>query len=206
MESPGFDSKEIIEVQLRTPEGTKVVPVRFPTDEEWIERQRRRKALVKQLGRGASETTFPNGEEVDADLVARIRTDPAPEIDVFEAARVLEQISQVEVDDVVPEGDAFRVTLRVPGVITSHLMRTPSQKDVIEYRRGFARVIELQYGRQEVRINIAPAGPLYKKLLVSNEGYASEVPIIHQTVAVKAAIDALENAFAEDRDANFRKG
>jgi hypothetical protein len=29
------------------------------------------------------------------------------------------------------------------------------------------------------------------------------VPIVHQAVAVKAAIDALDAEFAEDRDANF---
>jgi hypothetical protein len=29
------------------------------------------------------------------------------------------------------------------------------------------------------------------------------VPIIHQAVAVKAAIDAMDTAFAEDRDASF---
>jgi len=44
----------------------KTVRVRFPSDEEWIERQRRRKAIIKQLGRGMSETTVANGEDVDA--------------------------------------------------------------------------------------------------------------------------------------------
>ena len=34
-------------------------------------------------------------------------------------------------------------------------------------------------------------------------GYAGDVPIIRQTVAVKAAIDAMDTAFAEDRDASF---
>jgi hypothetical protein len=29
------------------------------------------------------------------------------------------------------------------------------------------------------------------------------VPIIHQAVAVKAAIDAMDTAFAEDREASF---
>ena len=50
-----------------------------------IGRQRRRKVLVKQLGRGISETTVANGEDVDAALVALIQEKPrdgdAPEID-----------------------------------------------------------------------------------------------------------------------------
>jgi hypothetical protein len=52
-------------------------------------------------------------------------------------------------------------------------------------------------------INVRAAGDLYKKLLEATEGYVGEVPIIHQAVAVKAAIDALDGAFQEDRDANF---
>ena len=52
-------------------------------------------------------------------------------------------------------------------------------------------------------INIASAAALYKKLVTSAEGYVGEAPIIHQAVALKAAIDAMDTAFAEDRDANF---
>jgi hypothetical protein len=48
----------------------------------------------------------------------------------------------------------------------------------------------------------ASAGALYKKLLVSTEGYAGEAPIIHQAVAVKAAIDALEAGFEGSADPN----
>lgn len=198
-----FDATRPITINLRTPEGLKVVRVRFPSDDEWIERQRRRKAFIKQLGRGVSETTVANGEDVDAALVAKIRTEETPEIDPFEAMKVIEQLAQADVDDVAPEGDSFRITLRVLGATTAHVLKMPSQKDVVDHRRAFARILDLPYGRQELRINIAPVEDLYKKLLVSTEGYAGEVPIVHQAVAVKAAIDALETAFAEDRDATF---
>jgi len=78
----------------------------------------------------------------------------------------------------------------------------PSAKDIFEYRRGFARVLDLPYNRQELIINLAPAAALFNKLLESSEDYAGEVPIIHQAVAVKAAIDALDGAFEEQRDPN----
>jgi len=42
-----------------------------------------------------------------------------------------------------------------------------------------------------------------QKLITSTEGYVGEVPIIHQAVGVKAAIDAMDTACAEDRDASF---
>jgi hypothetical protein len=73
----------------------------------------------------------------------------------------------------------------------------PSAKDVFEYRRGFARVLDLPYNRQELTINLGAAGALYKKLITATEGYAGEAPIIHQAVAVKAAIDALDASFQE---------
>ena len=198
-----FDATRPIAINLRTPGGVKTVRVRFPSDDEWIERQRRRKVVIKQLGRGISETIVGNGEEVDAALITKVRSDPAPEIDAFEAAKVIEQLSTAEVDDVVAEGDSFRVTTRVLGGTTVHILKMPSAKDVFDYRRGFARVLDLPFGKQELTIIITPAGALYKKLVISSVGYAGDVPIIHQAIAVKAAIDAMDNAFAEDRDANF---
>ena len=39
---------------------------------------------------------------------------------------------------------------------------------------------------------------LYKKLTDATEGYVGDVPVIHQAVAVKAAIDALDASFQED--------
>ncbi len=199
-----FDAARPVALNLRTPTGVKPVRVRFPTDEEWIERQRRRKVIVKQLGRGISETTIPNSEDADAALLAKIRVlEPdAAEVDAFEASRVIEQLGQADVDDVVQIGDGFEVTLRVLGGTVTHSLRMPSAKDVFEYRRGFARVLDLPYNRQELIINLAPAGALYKRLVQGAEGYAGEVPIIHQAVAVKAAIDALDASFQETADPN----
>jgi hypothetical protein len=163
-ESIVLDASRPIAINLRTPEGVKTIRVRFPSDDEWIGRQRRRKVLVKQLGRGISETTVADGEDVDAALVAKLREGEDPEIDAFEAMKVIEQLSLAEVDDVVPDGDSFKVTLRVLGATTVHLPKMPSAKDVFEYRRGFARLLELPFGRQEVTINIGSAAALYKKL------------------------------------------
>ena len=199
-----FDPKQPITIHLRTPEGAKTVRVRFPSDDEWIERQKKRKVIVKQLGRGVSETTIPDSAEADAALLAKIRVpeENAPEVDVFEASRIIEQLSQADVDDVVQEGDGFRVTMRVLGGTVTNLLKMPSAKDVFEYRRGFARVLDLPYNRQELIINLAPAAALYDKLVRVTDGYTGEPPIIHQAVAVKAAIDALDAAFLESGDPN----
>jgi hypothetical protein len=197
-----FDAARPITLKLRTPEGVKTIGVRFPTDEEWIERQRRRKVLIKQLGRGVSETVVSGGEDADAALLAKIRQGEGPDVDPFEASRVIEQLGQSDVDDVSQEGDAFRVTLRVIGGTVEHVLRMPSAKDVFDYRRAFARVLDLPYNRQELTVNLAAGGALYKKLVTANDGYAAEPPIIHQAVAVRATIDALEASFQEAGDPN----
>ena len=200
---PVFDASRQVEIKLQSAEGSKTVTVRFPTDEEWIDRQRRRKIIIKQLGRGISETVIPSSEDADAELLAKLRVEDGPDVDAFEASRILEQLGQADVDDVVPEAGAFRVLVRVPGGITAHVLRMPSAKDVIEYRRAFARILDLPFNKQELTVNLSAAGALYGKLCQQSEGYAGAVPIIHQAVAVKAAIDALEAGFEVDRPANF---
>jgi len=201
--TPVFDAARPVAINLRGPGGVKTVRVRFPTDDEWIERQRRRKVIVKSLGRGVSETVIPNGEDIDAALLAKIRTEEEPEVDPFEAQKIIEQLATCDVDDVVLASDSFRVALRVLGGTVTHLLTMPSAKDVNAYRRGFARVLDLPFNRQELTINIRAAADLWKKLVEATEGYAGEPPIIHQAVAVKAAIDALDASFQEDREANF---
>ncbi len=198
-----FDATRPVAVQLRGPDGVKTIRVRFPSDDEWVERQRRRKVIVKNLGRGVSETMIPNGEDIDAALLSKIRSEDEPEVDAFEAQKVIEQLATCDVDDVVLVGDSFRVVLRVLGGTVTHLLKMPSAKDVNAYRRGFARVLDLPFSRQELTINVRAAADLWKKLIDAAEGYAGDVPITHQTVAVKAAIDALDASFQEDRDANF---
>jgi hypothetical protein len=67
-------------------------------------------------------------------------------------------------------------------------------------------VLNLPFGRQEMTVNIAAVAAFYKRVAVSTEGYAGDppvIPVIHQAVAVRAAIDALDMVFAEDRDATF---
>lgn len=200
-----FDAERIVALKLNTPGGVKTVRVRFPTDEEWTQRQRRRKVIIKNLGRGMSETTAPNGEDVDAALLAKIRAEEESpvEVDPFEAGRMIEQLSIAEIDDVVPVGGSFRVTLRVLGGTVTHLLKMPTAKQATEYKRGFARLIDLPFGKQELTINLGAAAALYRSLCETAEGYLGPVPIIHQAAAVRAAVEALDAAFEEDVEANF---
>ena len=74
-----------------------------------------------------------------------------------------------------------------------------------EYASSFSNTARDQVSAwtDRLTINIGSAAALYKKLITTTEGYVDDVPIIQQAVAVKAAIDAMDTAFAEDRDASF---
>jgi hypothetical protein len=201
-----FNSERPIALRLRRGAQLITVKVRFPKDEEWLARQRNRKVVVKQLGRGMSETTIPGGEDIDAGLLAEIRTDSGePEVDAYEARALVEQLAVAEVEDVVVAGGVFEVTMRVLGAVTKHLVKMPSAKDVSDYRRGFARVLDLPFGKQQLTLNLGVAGDLYDRLTERREGYAdgSVVPVIHKSVVAKAAIDALDTAFQDETGANF---
>ena len=105
----------------------------------------------------------------------------------------------------------FRTATRSRSPFGSRRDHVPPAEDAIgqgrvrvpaHLKQCIARLLRL-FGRQEVTINIASAAAHYKKLVTSTEGYVGEAPIIHQAVALKAAIDAMDTALAEDRDASF---
>ena len=203
--APAFDAKREIDVKLQLPDGTvKPVAIRHPTDEEWMDRQRRRKIIVKSLGRGMSETVPPDTPEEDADLLRKLLVEQGPEVDGYEATRILDQLADCDVDDVQAEGGSFRVTTRVVGGKTRHLLRMPTAKEILRYRRGFVRMLDLPYNRQSMTVNMAAAADLYCQLRQQVEGYAGDaVPIPHQVVVVKAVVDAVEAACGVAGSENF---
>ena len=191
---PVFDAGRPIRIRLNAGADKKEIALRFPTDEEWVEWRRKRKVIIKQLGRGKSETMVPASEDVDADLVEKLRNaGDGPQVDVYEAAMLVDQLSKAEVDDVLEFPGGLHVELRVPGGITRHDIQMLSAKDLLQYRKAFARVLDLPYNKQELTINLPAAGELYQKLNGKSDDYAGAPPIIHQAAVIKAAVDAIES-------------
>ncbi len=199
-----FDAALPIRIRLSAGAEKKEVVVRFPTDEEWVEWRLRRKVIIKQLGRGQSETTTPNSEEADADLVEKLRsretelvgqsqTVAGPELDKYEAAMVVDQLQRAEVDDVFEFPGGLHVALRVPGGTVHHDIQMLSAKDLLQYRRAFARVLDLPYNKPQLTINLPAAGELYDRLGGKSDDYAGAVPISHKASIVRAAVDAIES-------------
>jgi hypothetical protein len=204
-----FDAKQEIDIRLLPlPDGTsRSVRLRFPTDQEWIDRYQKRKPVIRQLGRGQSETTLPSGDIVDAELLASICLDGTV-VDDFEANQVIERLAEAEVADAEQEGAHWRITLRVPGGDVQHVMACPTIKDIVEYRRKFARLIDLPHGKQQLTVNLIPAGELHARLVQSVSGYSDPgaIPIVHRAAAVRAVIDEVELYLRGSDPGNSQRG
>jgi hypothetical protein len=198
-----FDVNREITIKLTSPDGDKAIGLKFPSDSQWIDRQLRRKIVSKLLGRGKSQTLPTDSSENDGELLANIRTDGGnPEVDGFESGQILDRLSRCELDEVIREGNSYRVTTRVPGGITTHVYKIPSAKEQIQYRRGYASSVDGR-GRQEVTVNLQAAADLDKKIRIGTEGYAGGiVPIVHQATAINALMEIIDSRESEDSE-NF---
>jgi len=189
-----FDTKREIEISVLHPAGKKTCRVRWPSDEEWIEHSARRRVVVSQLSREESVTDIIDGERAAAELLSKIRLDKdGSELDEYEASYVIERLSRAQVDDCARADGGVGVTLKVPGVVTKHVLRVPSLAEVVNYRRGFSRLVENRRGKQLLKINLRTAGEFYDKLVQSKDGYASEVPVIHKAAVVTELLVCLES-------------
>lgn len=193
-----FDTTKTIEFEIPTPEGPKIAKLRFPTDDEWADRSRRKKVMQRNLGRGQTQIEPIDYSSVDFDLFRAVRQDGSADLDAYEAQMMFERISYAEVIDLERQGGQYRITLATAAGDTTHVVKVPSAREIMEYRRNFARVVDKPYGRQEIVINLPASGACYNSLAVSTEGYASSVPLPHKSAIVRAAIDAVESATGED--------
>lgn len=200
-----FNNKAIIEFEIPTPEGAKLAKLRWPTDAEWSARSHKRKVIQKNIGRGQTQIEQQDYSAVDLELFNAVKTEDSAELDAFEAQMLLERISYAEVIDLERQGNQYVITLATAAGDTKHTLRVPSAREIMEHRRGFARVVDLPYGRQQIIINLPVAGETYDKLKVSTEEYKDDaVPVVHKSAVARAALDAVESATGDDGRVNFR--
>ena len=187
---PIFDASRPIGIKVRTPKGIEQIMVRFPTDEEWTERQSKRQIITRSLGDRSSETTVADTEEIDGELLKRIRLgDDGIEVDNYEASSVFDRLQRAEVVEALREAGQFKITLRVlGGILTTHTQRMPTAKEEFAYKKRITQSID-SGSRNKTTINLAVAGDTYQKLSASKEGYAGAVPIIHQAVIVPKVME-----------------
>jgi len=185
-----FDTTAEIMITARTGAGKQELLVRWPTDEEWSERARRRKILITRLGRGISETSIDSGDS-DLRVFEKIKQNGAPPLTPGEATRVFEVLAQCDVTDCRLEGDEALVELQVMGGMVSHRLRLPSADQVLALRRT-VRVLDLPYNKQELRIPLEPGAKLWDACGGQSADYTGPIPAIHKDTAIRAVIDYLD--------------
>jgi hypothetical protein len=200
-----FDTSKQISIKINSPEGMKEITLRFPTDEELCDRQRKRKVISKDLGRGMSQSKVPNAEAIDGELLKKIRVDDGlVQVDDYEAVFVIDQILSADVDDVQSEGGTFRIFLRVPGgEITQHVMAMPGARDVVKYGRDFVSAIDGPYGQQIITVNLAASKDYYDRLAKEASGYVGAIPIHHKAEVIKALNSAVRSGLGVSDSETF---
>ena len=177
---------------MRTSAGTANIVVRWPTDEEWIAHNKRKRIVQTNIGRGVHTSVQDTGE-ADLKLYESIKLDGAPPLNTDEATYIIELIARCEVTslEVGAEEAAVQLTL-VKGAEAKHAMRIPTIGEMRRLQR-LATVMVLPYSRFQIRPNLEAAAALWDQCGGRAEGYAGPVPNIHKDAAIRAVIQALEN-------------
>jgi hypothetical protein len=198
-----FDTTVEIAIRARTSAGKQEILVRWPSDQEWYERARRRKIVISRLGRGISETSIDPGDS-DLLLFEKIKQNGAPALTAGEAGRVLDVIAQCDITDCRLEGDEAVVSLQIMGgQPVTHRLQLPSADQVLALRRT-VRVLDLPYNKQELRIPLEPGARLWDACHGSSQDYQGAVPALHKDTAVRAVIDYLDReASATNEESSF---
>lgn len=192
---PVFSAAKQFIVPLQSA-GRKACKVRFPTDTEWCARARKQRSIRRFLGRGKSQAQAVNTSGVDVDLFERIRSDKdGPDFTPAEAAAVLAKLERATVEDCEREGDHLRLTLRVPGAVTEHLVRTPTIDEMDAHEAASVSVVG-ERRQQEIRGFLEPSGELYDAIVKGVQGYDGRVPIVHKCAIVGEVLSQV--AMAEE--------
>jgi len=197
-----FDVSRIFETSLPSPDGLKAITVRYPTDDEWEGRARRRKVIIRHLGRGQTKSETPNGEEADLALYELIRQEGSAELDAFEASKLIEKLGRADQLDVQKEGNEYTVELLVLGGNTTHRIKNAHGTAEGRFRAQLPDVSfrcrthatdepELAGGRGSLRFSFR-----------LERGYEGDVPIPHKVAVVDAVMTAVDMEF-EETDETF---
>lgn len=198
-----FDTHANVAAPIRRPEGQRMVEVRWPTDEEWVERSKGWAINISRLGRGVSQTQV-DSTQADWKLYHKIREPESPDLTVDEAGLIVEALTRCEINNVALELDQATVEMTVTGSAkVTHTLRIPTTEEVTRFKRAAVRVIDLPHGKQQLRTNLLAGVELWAKCAQGNDGYSNGIPLIHKDAAVRAVIDACEMQAESPANENF---
>jgi hypothetical protein len=188
-----------IEVSVPSPEGTKRAVVKWPDDQQWIERVRAQKTMVRDLGRRKTVVDVDDFSAHDKALFEDLKVS-GDDMDQYEAQRAIGKLATADVEDGGREGNGFVISVRTISGMTKHSLRVPSQKELMEYSRRSMYVIQHPHGLMEYRFNLQAAGDFYDKLAQKAEGYSGPIPIVHKKAAVDELLSLLRAEQEDEKD------
>lgn len=184
-----FDASSIYEYPIQRDQEKVKAVVRFPTNDEWAERSRQRVIKTRSLGRMTENLPIDPGP--DLRLYEKIRQDGSPDLTPEEATYVIGALARCEVVDVNLGDTEAEVDLIVcGGVRVKHRLRIPSKSDEVKMNRSSGTIYRRPNNIDEMRLYLEPVASVWKKYQTEIQGYAGEVPIIHQDGAVRSVLEA----------------
>jgi hypothetical protein len=196
--TPIFSTDAEFEIRLR---GGDLYVTRFPTDQEWCDRNRAIKTVIVRAGAG-TQTKTEGVENADRELLRKIAKSGAEGVDEYQANVLISKLTKAEAREAVAVPEGYEVTLTVVGgIVTKHTLRVPTEKEIRTYRRGAFVFVDLRHGKQELKTSPAAIGEFYDKLLVKNEGYQGDVPLAHKSSAVIELTQTVDALDEEDTEA-----
>jgi hypothetical protein len=197
-----FDAAAEIELGLRLESGDRSVVVRFPTDAELAERQRRRPVLIRNQGRGVSEQVPAEPGEPDLALFDKIALNGRPSVTKEEAFQIAEILTSTTVLGVEVDGDRALVTMHVmTGLTVRHSLDVPTAGRVVLFRRGAFKMLSQPYGVQQIRVNAEAGARLWDDCHGSSQDYAGgAIPAIHKDAAVRAVVEFIDHHLGPRKD------
>jgi len=195
-----FDTQSEIHITARIASGKTELAMRFPSDNEWSERARLRKIVIKRGGRGMSESRSEPNSDYDLKIYEAAKLNGAPALTPAEATRILDLLGTCEILGVELGSDDATVTLRVLGGEVHHTLNQPTAEQVLDFRKKAAKSREMPYNMAEVRILLEPGAKLWDACHGASEDYPNGVPALHKDAAARAVIDALDRELQSEVD------
>jgi len=198
-----FDRSRTITV--RSKRIGKTVSVRFPTDEEVLQRDRKVRVIRKR------ETTDVQGmEAANAELLDTIQ-EGGDAIEESEASLIIDSVLKAEADEGTRSADTVTVPIRAfGGIATEHELRIPNTTEERKHRRTAYGVIDRPYGAREIKTNGDAIKDFYDLLFKRVSGYAQNtkeaVPLSLKVAAVLEMLRLINAADEEEDPANFQSG
>ena len=179
--------------------GDKIALVRFPADQEWIERQRHRILLLKDLGRGNTRIDPQPAPEADVALYQAIRLDGSADLDQDEIEVVIAHLEEAQVLSCDRDSSGFTVVLRTPFGEKRYDLRVPSFKDLMAFRRSRASTQSLPFNTTRIKVNIAAGAHLFDQVAREQQ----EVPVIWKAKVADAVNSVIEGMVGGSDPADF---